>query len=71
MLRRNDRLYGKREMSADLHRPRHELFDLQADPHEIYNQADDPRQKQTLDDLQPVAGVAKCVLTIRGTQAGT
>ena len=57
-------------MSAYLHRPRHELFDLQADPDEIHNLADDPRHKQTLDDLQARLKAWQSAPTIRGFSSG-
>lgn len=44
--------YGRRAVSAFLHRPRWELYDLQADPDEIHNLADQPASQSTLVDLQ-------------------
>jgi N-sulfoglucosamine sulfohydrolase len=44
--------YGKRSVYAYLHRPRFELYDLDADPHEIHNLSEDPRYDKTLKQLQ-------------------
>lgn len=44
--------YGHRTVQEYVHRPRFELFDLQADPHETRNLAADPDHKQILETLQ-------------------
>ena len=52
VLRRGERYYGKRTVVAYLHRPRHELYDLEADPHEVVNLAGDPEHAGILSGLQ-------------------
>lgn len=49
-----DRLtrYGQRSVQDFLHRPQHELYDLEADPGEARNLAADPQRAATLADLQ-------------------
>lgn len=45
-------VYGHRTVREYVHRPRFELFDLQADPNETRNLAADPDHKETLETLQ-------------------
>lgn len=51
-LKRGDKFYGKRTVNAYLQRPRHELYDLKADPHELNNLANSEAHTKTLTDLQ-------------------
>jgi N-sulfoglucosamine sulfohydrolase len=52
VLERKDPQYGSRTVAAYVHRPRHELYDLEADPREIVNLADRPESAQILADFQ-------------------
>ncbi|MHB8900773.1 MAG: sulfatase family protein [Thermoguttaceae bacterium] len=49
---RGEKNYGRRTVDAYLHRPRFELYDLQADPDELHNLAGDPKYAQVLAELQ-------------------
>ncbi|GAB4157170.1 MAG: sulfatase [Planctomycetaceae bacterium] len=52
VLKSSRKIYGKRSVEAYLHRPRHELYDLEKDPHEIHNLAEDSRYEKILKELQ-------------------
>ncbi|GMV98607.1 MAG: sulfatase [Phycisphaerae bacterium] len=52
ILRRKDTMMGGRAVQAFLHRPRHELYDLETDPQERVNLADRPEHAKTLAELQ-------------------
>ncbi|HOF40230.1 MAG TPA: sulfatase [Candidatus Hydrogenedentes bacterium] len=52
VLRRGDAYYGKRKVSAYVHRPAFELYDLETDPDEVNNLAGDPAHAETLERLK-------------------
>jgi N-sulfoglucosamine sulfohydrolase len=52
ILSRGDKLMGKKEVAAFVHRPKEELYDLAADPNELKNLAADPAHAKTLDELR-------------------
>jgi len=52
VLKRNDKMFGKRTVYAYLNRPRDELYDLETDPHEIHNLAYDSKYQAKLLELQ-------------------
>jgi N-sulfoglucosamine sulfohydrolase len=52
VLERGDTMFGIRTVDAYIHRPRHELYDIQADPYESKSLADDPAHRETLAQLQ-------------------
>ena len=47
-----DGLYGKRRIGDYIQRPRHELYNMEADPAEIENLASNPEFERTLSNLQ-------------------
>jgi len=44
--------YGGRTVEAYIHRPRHELYDLEADPEELVNLAESPAHAKILSELK-------------------
>ena len=52
VLKRGDKVYGKRTIEAYIHRPKIELYNLENDPHEINNLADDPKHAKILEELK-------------------
>lgn len=52
VLKSGKKIYGKRSTYAYLHRPRFELYDLEADPHEVNNLANDKEHAKALKELQ-------------------
>ena len=52
ILKRGEKIYGRRSIEAYLHRPKFELYDLQNDPHEINNLADDTKYSKILGELK-------------------
>jgi N-sulfoglucosamine sulfohydrolase len=51
-LKRNDRMFAGRTIEAFLHRPRFELYDLEADPWEVRNLSTSAEHAETLKRLQ-------------------
>ena len=52
ILKRGEKVYGKRTVEAYIHRPKFELYDLENDSHEIKNLADDPKHAGVLKELK-------------------
>jgi N-sulfoglucosamine sulfohydrolase len=51
-MKRKDTQYGSRTVEAYVHRPREELYDLDADPREVVNLAGHPEQSKILAELR-------------------
>ncbi len=52
ILKRGDKMMGRRPVSSFLRRPREELYDLGKDPNELTNVAGDPAYAEILADLR-------------------
>lgn len=52
ILKRGERVYGKRAIEAYIHRPKFELYYLEDNPHEIDNLVDDPKYARVLKELK-------------------
>lgn len=52
VLKRVDKVYGKRSIEAYIHRPKFELYDLKNDPHEVKNLAEDTKHAKILEELK-------------------
>lgn len=52
ILKRGDKTFGKRRVKDYINRPRHELYDLEADPDEVKNLAGSRRYAEVMADLQ-------------------
>jgi N-sulfoglucosamine sulfohydrolase len=52
VLKRGDKLMGRRAVKAFLHRPAVELYDVAADPNELKNRADDPKLADVRKELE-------------------
>jgi N-sulfoglucosamine sulfohydrolase len=52
ILKRGDRILGKRSVEQYVHRPLEELYDLEKDPHELTNLAGEEAQAKTLTELR-------------------
>jgi len=52
ILKSGQKTYGRRSIDAYIHRPRHELYDLEADPDELVNLAQRPEHAKILAELQ-------------------
>lgn len=52
VLQRKDAQYGSRKVADYVHRPRHELYDLESDPQEVVNVAGRPENAKLLAEFQ-------------------
>jgi N-sulfoglucosamine sulfohydrolase len=52
ILKRGDRTLGQRDLESFIHRPKEELYDLEADPNELKNVAGDPKYAEVLAELR-------------------